>query len=210
VRFRQPRIRDACASARARRAVVDRRGNIRDGARVARDVDARCVDRDGVDRARGARGQTASCRAGPSTAMRAGAQIFFASVRAILEVVLRRRRRRPWARAEGWLDRKTCKTLSTFNGNFFLPALLWVVPEPLGERERAAKAVVTAGDVRRARDARDWRSGWASCAGLRVKPGFRTVALMSSGFGNSLALPVVVARAIIKNPRIGKFDVHER
>ena len=65
-------------------------------------------------------------RLAPSRAMvSAGAQIFFASVRAVLEIfcvgavgVLGARR--------GWLDRKTCKTLSTFNGNFFLPALLWV------------------------------------------------------------------------------------
>ena len=137
----------------------------------------------------------------------AGAQIFFASVRAVLEIfcvgavgVLGARR--------GWLDRKTCKTLSTFNGNFFLPALLWV-PEPLGERERAAKAVVTAGDVRRARDARTGaragrRALGAGEAGLQNRrvdvERIRQLAGFAGGRGEGDH----------QEPEDWEFDVHER
>ena len=135
--------------------------------------------------------------------VRAGAQIFFASMRAVLEIfcvgavgVLGARR--------GWLDRKTCKTLSTFNGNFFLPALLWV----------SLSRSVSASALRKlwllpvtcvAHVTLGLALGLGVVRWAPVKPGFRTVALMSSGFGNSLALPVVVARAIIKNPRIGNL-----
>lgn len=135
--------------------------------------------------------------------MRAGAQIFFAATRAVLEIFVVGGLGAVAAK-RGWLDAKTARALATFNGNFFLPALLWT----------SLSRSVSVGRLREMwllpaecafHVAVGLAAGLVVVRAMRVKPGFRTVAVMSCGFGNSLALPVVVARAVTRNPKVGNL-----
>ena len=139
----------------------------------------------------------------------AGAQIFFASVRAVLEIfcvgavgVLGARR--------GWLDRKTCKTLSTFNGNFFLPALLWVSLSRSVSASALRKLWLLPVTCVVHVDGRSGCSGWASCAGRRCSPGFRTVALMASWVRKLARAAGGRREGDHQEPEDWEFDVHER
>ncbi|CAL54585.1 Auxin efflux carrier [Ostreococcus tauri] len=133
----------------------------------------------------------------------AGAQIFFAAVRAVAEVFVVGAIGVHTAR-RGLMDKRLQRALARFNGSFFLPALLWtslsrsVTIERLREMwllPLASMVHVIIG----------LGLGLLVVRGCGVKAGFRTVATMSAAFGNSLALPVVVTRAITKNPRIGNL-----
>jgi auxin efflux carrier family protein len=140
----------------------------------------------------------AFARAMPSV----GAQIFFASARAVLPLFIIGGMG-VMARKKGWLNASTASALAKLNGKFFLPCLLWT----------SLSRTVTAGTLREL---------WimpvlammhvviGSAIGYYVvlracgtRRGFRTVTVLSCGFGNSLALPVVISRAITKNPTIG-------
>ena len=129
--------------------------------------------------------------------MRAGAQIFFAAARAVLEIFVVGTLGAV-AATRGWLDAKTARALATFNGNFFLPALLWTSLSrsvSVGRlREMWLLPVECAFHV-----VAGLAAGVVVARATRAKPGFRTVTVMSCGFGNSLALPVVVARAVTRN-----------
>jgi predicted permease len=135
------------------------------------------------------------------------AQIFFASLRAVSEIFIVGALGAV-SRKRGWLDATLARSLARFNGTFFLPCLLWtslsrsVTAERLRELwtlPLAAMAHVAVGLA----------LGLATTRFCRTKEGFRTVAAMSAGFGNSLAMPVVVSRAITKNPRIGNLTFTE-
>ena len=171
---------------------------------------ARRRRRDVSARARGeatARENGASKRREPTAVMRAGAQIFFAAARAVLEIFVVGTLGAV-AATRGWLDAKTARALATFNGNFFLPALLWT----------SLSRSVSVGRLREmwllpAECAFHVVAGLAAgvvvARATRAKPGFRTVTVMSCGFGNSLALPVVVARAVTRNPNVGGLTFTE-
>ena len=139
--------------------------------------------------------------------MRAGAQIFFAAARAVLEIFVVGTLGAVSA-TRGWLDAKTARALATFNGNFFLPALLWTSLSrsvSVGRlREMWLLPVECAFHV-----VAGLAAGVVVARATRVKPGFRTVTVMSCGFGNSLALPVVVARAVTRNPNVGTLTFTE-
>ena len=132
------------------------------------------------------------------------AQIFFASARAVAPLfiigglgVL--------ARKKGWLNKAAASALAKLNGKYFLPCLLWT----------SLSRTVTAKTLREL-----WIMpvlalmhvvvglGIGYYVVLRAcgtRRGFRTVTVLSCGFGNSLALPVVISRAITKNPKIGNL-----
>ena len=171
---------------------------------------ARRRRRDVSARARGeatARENGASKRREPTAVMRAGAQIFFAAARAVLEIFVVGTLGAV-AATRGWLDAKTARALATFNGNFFLPALLWTSLSrsvSVGRlREMWLLPVECAFHV-----VAGLAAGVVVARATRAKPGFRTVTVMSCGFGNSLALPVVVARAVTRNPNVGTLTFTE-
>ena len=210
-------FRVALASTRARRRVARaRRRDVR-GARAllfhprARvEGRARRRRRDVSARARGeakAREKGARKRREPTGVMRAGAQIFFAAARAVLEIFVVGTLGAV-AATRGWLDAKTARALATFNGNFFLPALLWTSLSrsvSVGRlREMWLLPVECAFHV-----VAGLAAGVVVARATRAKPGFRTVTVMSCGFGNSLALPVVVARAVTRNPNVGTLTFTE-
>lgn len=132
-----------------------------------------------------------------------GAQIFFAATRAVLEVFAVGALGVYTARA-GTMDRRLARALAQFNGKYFLPALLWtslsrsVTAERLREMWLLPLACVVHVMIGLA-------LGLGVVRACGVAPGFRTVTTMSAAFGNSLALPVVVTRAITRNPRIGNL-----
>ena len=210
-------LRFALASTRARRRVARaRRRDVRDARallfhpRARVEGRARRRRRDVSARARGeakAREKGARKRREPTAVMRAGAQIFFAAARAVLEIFVVGTLGAVSA-TRGWLDAKTARALATFNGNFFLPALLWT----------SLSRSVSVGRLREmwllpAECAFHVVAGLAAgvvvARATRAKPGFRTVTVMSCGFGNSLALPVVVARAVTRNPNVGGLTFTE-
>jgi len=212
-------FRVALASTRARRRVASaRRRDVR-GARallfhpragVDGEGRARRCRRDISARASGerkAREKGARKRREPTGVMRAGAQIFFAAARAVLEIFVVGTLGAVSA-TRGWLDAKTARALATFNGNFFLPALLWTSLSrsvSVGRlREMWLLPVECAFHV-----VAGLAAGVVVARATRAKPGFRTVTVMSCGFGNSLALPVVVARAVTRNPNVGTLTFTE-
>ena len=197
-RARRRDVRDARALLFHPRAGVDGEGRAR---RCRRDISARASGE------RKAREKGARKRREPTGVMRAGAQIFFAAARAVLEIFVVGTLGAVSA-TRGWLDAKTARALATFNGNFFLPALLWTSLSrsvSVGRlREMWLLPVECAFHV-----VAGLAAGVVVARATRAKPGFRTVTVMSCGFGNSLALPVVVARAVTRNPNVGTLTFTE-
>ncbi len=197
-RARRRDVRGARALLFHPRAGVDGEGRAR---RRRRDISARASGE------RKAREKGARKRREPTGVMRAGAQIFFAAARAVLEIFVVGTLGAV-AATRGWLDAKTARALATFNGNFFLPALLWTSLSrsvSVGRlREMWLLPVECAFHV-----VAGLAAGVVVARATRAKPGFRTVTVMSCGFGNSLALPVVVARAVTRNPNVGTLTFTE-
>ena len=131
-------------------------------------------------------------------------QIFFASARATAEIFIVGAVG-ALARKNGALSATLARALGKFNGTFFLPMLLWTSlartvtissAKELWVMPVLAIVHISAGLV----------IGYHGVVrGCKTASGFRTCACLGAAFGNSLAYPIVVTRAITRNPRIGRL-----